>query len=144
MEFNVGSMSPLNALDKICKLAGVGFYSESISFHEDAGQTLLSFYRQRQGRKVRLAHQSAGEILDLQKTNLAEINLKEDSDPVHNSGSATLPYIRTDIQPGHVIEGVIGRDVDFRTVLHDQAPLPQITEVILRFGQAWTTTIRFE
>jgi len=59
------------------------------------------------------------------------------------TGRVVLPWVRPDVQPGDIVEGLAGRGVAFREPGGRSDGLPQINKVTLTWADQWTTTIEF-
>lgn len=85
-------------------------------------------------RRVRLVLQSSGEKLNLDRTNVAQAQLKKRLK--EDSGSVVLPWIHPDLWPGDVVERIDGRVLNLG---RDRV----VRDVVMRFGSQWTTTLMF-
>jgi len=68
-DVDITGLDPLEAIERLCRRAGLGFCIVHAPDKEDVKE-VLQFYRPGQGRKIFLRHQKAGESLGLGQTNL--------------------------------------------------------------------------
>lgn len=69
-DVDVMGLTPLDAMDRLCRQAGLGFCLEQVPVGDNEVKEVLRFYRSGQGRCVFLRHQQAHEKLDLARTNV--------------------------------------------------------------------------
>lgn len=75
-DVDVTGLTPLEAIERLCRRAGLGFCLEEAPLSDGEVKEVLRFYRWGQGNKVFLRHQQAGEQLDLTWTNVVSCHIE--------------------------------------------------------------------
>jgi len=61
----------------------------------------------------------------------------------HLAGTAELAWVLPDIQPGDVISGISGRELNFAAISRSTETKPQVEKVTITFADRWNTKIKF-
>ncbi|MFC1783408.1 hypothetical protein ACFL02_07460 [Planctomycetota bacterium] len=87
-DVDVTGLTALEAVDRLCRRAGLGFCLVHAPDKDSQVEQVLQFYRRGSGRRIYLRHQLSGNKLDLGQTNLAQcsVNIIKPAESIRTVG----------------------------------------------------------
>ena len=88
-DMDVTGLSPLEAIDRLCERAGLGFYAITVP---GSDKEILQFYQRGRGKEIFLKHQKACQSLDVFQTNIlgCSVNLARANETIRAIGRGDL------------------------------------------------------